>query len=492
MLDETLAQASRQAVGRFKAFVAVAIASLALAGLAIAQFAFDNGAETPANAKPTPALQEPAAQTAGRTNSPSGTPPGTIAPSGTDEDREAFKGLLAEYTSRLEPTLSSHGFALFDAIAAKQLANLKEQAISVFGAGDYAQARSLMDPLVSQAKARIQTFEAAVDEAVKKTQAALAQDDARQAEIHFAQANAFAPQSPEVQALASKVQNLPQVLKLVEKARLAKLQNDAAGEAAALREVVRLAPERTETAQRLAQLGQSRASQALAGYLQGVVAGIEADNPEAARASLEKARKLVPGRDEYSLLEKDLAALEKKHALVKLIGKASQAQSNDDWDGALAAYTQVRALDPALEAARVGGQRAQHIVALRQSITDAMKYPARLSTSHGEQNAQGLIQAAKENAEASPSLARMGLELEEHLRQYTTPVSIRVVSDGKTFVQVRGVGKIGQVTEKVIQLRPGHYTFEGKRDGYVSELAEVDIKPGSSDAEVQVVCRNGL
>ena len=54
---------------------------------------------------------------------------------------------------------------------------------------------------------------------------------------------------------------------------------------------------------------------------------------------------------------------------------------------------------------------------------------------------------------------------------------------------MRGVGRIGRTLEKTISLKPGLYSFEGKRTGYRSKLIEVAVKAGGgAPLEVRVVC----
>ena len=42
--------------------------------------------------------------------------------------------------------------------------------------------------------------------------------------------------------------------------------------------------------------------------------------------------------------------------------------------------------------------------------------------------------------------------------------------------------------QKIIDLRPGKYTFEGARPGYRSKLVEVTIPPGTLLTVVEVIC----
>ena len=65
---------------------------------------------------------------------------------------------------------------------------------------------------------------------------------------------------------------------------------------------------------------------------------------------------------------------------------------------------------------------------------------------------------------------------------------VSVVSDNQTFVQVRGVGKIGKTTHKVIRVKPGNYTFEGFRDGYKTKLVKVIVPYDQKTINVKVIC----
>ena len=46
--------------------------------------------------------------------------------------------------------------------------------------------------------------------------------------------------------------------------------------------------------------------------------------------------------------------------------------------------------------------------------------------------------------------------------------------------------KVGLINEKVIDLKPGTYTFEGKRIGYRSKLIQVDIPPNLGGIVVKI------
>ena len=70
-----------------------------------------------------------------------------------------------------------------------------------------------------------------------------------------------------------------------------------------------------------------------------------------------------------------------------------------------------------------------------------------------------------------------------------TPVQVLILSDNDTDIGIRGVGRIGRVEKRIVELRPGTYLFEGKRKGYRSKLVEVTIDGGGSPpVEVRIIC----
>ncbi|MEQ8938939.1 MAG: hypothetical protein RLT30_09585, partial [Gammaproteobacteria bacterium] len=67
-------------------------------------------------------------------------------------------------------------------------------------------------------------------------------------------------------------------------------------------------------------------------------------------------------------------------------------------------------------------------------------------------------------------------------------VDVVVKSDNKTNVLVRGVGIVGMTDSKTIQLKPGSYKFEGKREGYKSKLIDVLVPYDKNQMQLTVVC----
>ena len=78
--------------------------------------------------------------------------------------------------------------------------------------------------------------------------------------------------------------------------------------------------------------------------------------------------------------------------------------------------------------------------------------------------------------------------MRELIARINQPVPVTVISDNKTYVSVRSVGKVGAVFQKIIELKPGRYTFEGTRRGFKSVLVETFITYDQNDFSVRVIC----
>jgi len=85
-----------------------------------------------------------------------------------------------------------------------------------------------------------------------------------------------------------------------------------------------------------------------------------------------------------------------------------------------------------------------------------------------------------------PQLLVLDNSVRDYLQQAQVPVSVAVVSNGATDVSVRRVGQVGKHKRKTIQLTPGLYEFEGRRNGYKSTLVELEIPYGVANIEVRV------
>lgn len=505
MLEDKLTRSKQKSAKSVSILLAAIAVLLVLGGLFVAELVFnpDNSegqaqdAQVAKSTVPASEARLPSAGVQGGEKLPSltSTDSDQLDQAGSlsmEEERASFKSMLSVYESEIKDSVEAPEFAVWDVSSQEQFLKAKQQILSDFADGEYVRARDNLAELIRQATKEIGERDAAVEKSVQQTKIALNEMTPQKASIHFSRALELAPHSAEVLALESRVVALPQVVDLVEQAQQERVQGDAISELATWKKIASIDPARSEAKHRIATIENRLFQQELSFHLQQVMAAIEARQPTKAQKSLDKARKMAPDRDEVVHLQREINTLAKELRYAELIRQAKVLEAKDDWSGVLSTYNDAARINPSSAEVENGITRAQSVLGIRSAINEQLSKPYRLSTKVGERQARELLQRAGGGIEISPSTVKLAQKLERLLHIYTTPVKVHITSDGKTFVQVKGVGKVGKVIEKIIQIRPGRYVFEGKREGFVSKATTVDIPPSGEPAVVHVVCENRI
>jgi hypothetical protein len=187
------------------------------------------------------------------------------------------------------------------------------------------------------------------------------------------------------------------------------------------------------------------------------------------------------------VLDEKIAGLELELLIERLTVTARAAAQADDWVTAEQTYIQVRRLAPANRDITDGLALAQTINRLRARAARHLAAPGRLASVAVATEAGSIVDAIAPLRADSPRLAAQADALAGLVAAYGVKVPVRIVSDGKTNITVRGVGIVGKITERTIELRPGQYTFEGIREGFQAVLMRVDIPPGQADLVLEIV-----
>jgi len=79
-------------------------------------------------------------------------------------------------------------------------------------------------------------------------------------------------------------------------------------------------------------------------------------------------------------------------------------------------------------------------------------------------------------------------QVEQLIEKENQPIDVTIRSDNRTYIKVLGVGVVGKVREKTIQLKPGKYQLEGRRDGYRSIIVDVVVEKSGTPIVINVQC----
>jgi len=373
------------------------------------------------------------------------------------------------------------------------LAEGKTRAIAQFTESKYAaaleslqRAREAAGAAAAEHARQLADFKRAAGEAFANGQAAEAEQAVRSAlELDADDA--------EMRALQPRVAVLPQVLELLQQAQAARAENRPEKEIAALEEIFALDPARAQQAARLKALQGESAQARYAGALNRAQLALDADDLRAAQAQIDLAKRISAksasvGGAEIAQLEKSLQLARARREFENAAAAGEQAKQRDDWAAAAAHFARALQLQPNHKTALENHQAAREIAAAARQIRDHLANPQRLE---GRAAADAVSAYAREIAPltaASRGLQTLHAELARMLELYQTEAEVTVLSDGKTDIIVRGIGRVGKTKSRAIRLRPGKRVFEGSRDGYKSKLVTLDIAPGAAFAEITIIC----
>jgi tetratricopeptide (TPR) repeat protein len=411
-----------------------------------------------------------------------------LSESDREKVRGEFKEILQHYENELEPRLLLANVELWNRDAFFEINELKKKVMFDFSNGDYPVALDNLQLLTTKAVEFLEEAEYIFKENLEKATSFLAEDLYDEAKFHVEKALMVDPHSPEALEVQQEVEKLPHILPLLNGAKGARAENDLQKEYDNLQQVLRIAPEREEVNDRLQVLAELIKTQKFDMHISSGFAGIANGQAKEAGYHYQEAKKLDPERTELSMLLAQLSALEKSLRVRHYIKQAQQAVRRDDWQQVKIDFARAAKDAPENKTVAEGLRRADHVLGLLARFSQYSKNPYRLAHTDVRKEAERTLVQAKSASSYSFAIKRQAEQLSELITKVNRLIPVTVISDNKTYVSVRSVGKVGVVSQKTVQLKPGTYTFEGVRNGFKSKLVQAFIPYDQSDFNVRVIC----
>ena len=160
-----------------------------------------------------------------------------------------------------------------------------------------------------------------------------------------------------------------------------------------------------------------------------------------------------------------------------LLAEALRLEQAQDWRGADAAWRRALAADPELKSAHQGRARAAPYLAAARELARLRAAENPYDPAVLQRIRQWLADLEARGLRA-PQLAKAAGELTALLAAAKTPVALTLTSDGESELEIYGVGRLGRVARKTLQLPPGDYTAVASRPGYRDVQARLRLRPG--------------
>jgi serine/threonine-protein kinase len=164
----------------------------------------------------------------------------------------------------------------------------------------------------------------------------------------------------------------------------------------------------------------------------------------------------------------------------------------EDWRGAVADYEAALAIDPFVAFAVEGRARAAARAALAEALAFHAANPQRLATEAVAREAEALLDRARDVEAPGPRHRAQAAALEKALGEARVPVAVVLESDGLTEIVLSRVGRMGTLTRRTVELRPGTYTAVGSRRGFRDVRRQFTVAPGGPAPVVSVRCEEAI
>ncbi|WP_373084638.1 hypothetical protein [Sneathiella sp.] len=394
---------------------------------------------------------------------------------------------ISRYEQELEPTIKSDGFNNWDAALRSDFSARQDKLIAHLANGETDIAFEEANQLIADASAAVLGFEAAFDEAMSDARTAYEADDFTGAEIPVKRALELKPEDSLAFELADRIKKLPEILDIMEKARIARVENNLEQELKLSSQIIQIDPRRTLYQDRINEIEILLTERRFETIVTAGLAASQAEQLKALNNAYEQARLLYPKREETQNLAALLVELKRKLTFRQFVKQGDTAIREDNWKTALDLYQNAVAFYPDNAEVQETVILSQKIVQYSKEIGGFLQDPNRLSNVGVRKAAEQTIEAADLYTSMSPALANDLDQLAKEIVRQNTEIEVLVFSDKLTNVSVRGVGKVGLVDQYKIRLKPGDYIFEGKREGFRTKSVRITISPEDRQVKVTVV-----
>ena len=404
--------------------------------------------------------------------------------------RGELTAALQQYEREIEPRLKLADIQSWP--ASSEIEGLKQKVMENFSKGDYGVAMDNLVSLNSLALKVLKEADQIFQENLEKAKQLLADNLYDGARFHIEKALKVNGQSPEALQVQTEIEKLVDLLPLLNGAAIARTENNLQKEYECLQQVLKIAPERDGVKDRLNELAGRIQTQKVEWHISSGFDNIQNKQPQKARSHYETARQIDSKRPELSLLLAQILDLEKSSRIKLAVSTAEQALRQDDWEQVKLNFERAAKDAPENQTVVEGLRRANHILSLQARLDQFLKTPYRLAQPQVSNEVQQTLAAAKAASGESFTIKKKATQLSELITQVNRMIPVTIVSDNQTYVLVRSVGKVGVVTQKIIQLKPGNYTFEGTRNGFKSKLLHLLIPYDQNQFSVRVICDESI
>ena len=294
------------------------------------------------------------------------------------------------------------------------------------------------------------------------------------------------PNDLDAKQLKSKIKILPKKIKILKNIETARIENNKKKELEFLQDLRKLQKD-PELNRQINNLNNSIVRLDYQEKISNTEKFLKENNINQAENLLAEARKILPNEPEISILQEKLNKIKEDNQKKKLFSNFNAASKNDDWEISLLNLKKIETIERNDANLKKKIEMVEDILSLKKKLISYSKNLHRFTNQNFKNLVVADLKNAKKYLDISPSLLKNYEKVSEVLKESEKKVLVKIISDNETLIEIRGIGKVGKVKEKIIQLSPGKYYFLGKRNGFRDFFLDVDLSK-TGNTELEIIC----
>jgi tetratricopeptide (TPR) repeat protein len=207
-----------------------------------------------------------------------------------------------------------------------------------------------------------------------------------------------------------------------------------------------------------------------------------------ALVTIKAAEKLVPQRADLDDLRIEIDALYRMEQVAMFNEQAKKRARQDKWSEAETYYSKALELQQTNTEALTGRELSGQILSYIAIFRDFLKRPFRLTDPTVAAYSEGVLNGASRISSRSPLLESLRAEVIIVLDDLKKPRELKIVSNGKTTIEVKGVGFIKPTINKTIRLKPGEYILHANCRGHYVNLLNIKVPVNGDTKPLRIIC----
>jgi hypothetical protein len=396
-----------------------------------------------------------------------------------EQYRQAFIRQLDAFNQNQQPWLDNPHLQAWASYEADSIESMKEQALVLFAKSSFRAASDSIEKAKIQTQALVSEWDQAYEKAIDEADSFLSAQKINQARLAFARASQINPEkhlvSPKALALKNSIDNFEKLAELLDELSIAEIENNTDKQIVLLTQLVNIDPSQTQKQARLAQLTKQKAEQQLAGLVAQAHKAVDDQNYSRASELVKQAKRLNANAVSIKTVVDRLNVTRSERQLDTRKNEIKQLISAERWQDVLLKSQEYQQLHTNIEVFSDAYNKANIILRQQRLLAPFLEKPDRLSDAGVRETAISRLQQAMPYMSESKKLTEDIVQLGQFIDAASEPISVEITSDGDSYIVVIGVGHVGAVKQKNIQLTPGSYTLEARKNGFKTVRQTIEV-----------------